>query len=101
VAVIESASGVTVEIESDERGAHSEVVANDGDIDRAVLRGVAAIVGAGGDVRLDITDVTSVGGSVVLVSAFRGEARSVGAAFVDYTRPYAIARAGVAALREL
>jgi hypothetical protein len=101
VAVIESASGVTVEIESDERGVHSETVVDDGDIDRAVLRGVAAIVGAGGDVRLDIADVTSVGGSVLLVSAFRGEARSVGAAFVEYGRPYAIACAGVAALRDL
>jgi hypothetical protein len=101
VAVIESGSGVTVEIESDERGVHREVVADDGDIDRAVLRGVAAIVGASDDVRLDVSDVTMVGGSVLVVSAFRGEARSVGAAFVEYGRPYAIARAGIAALREL
>ncbi|MCL1601445.1 MAG: hypothetical protein M3112_07920 [Actinomycetia bacterium] len=101
VAVIESVSGVTVEIESDERGVHSEPVADDGDIDKAVLRGVAAIVGASDDVRLDVTDVTSVGGSVLLVSAFRNEARSVGAAFVEYGRPYAIARAGIAALRDL
>lgn len=101
VAVVESVSGVIVEIESDERGVHSEPVADDGDIDQAVLRGVAAIVGASDDVRLDITDVTSVGGSVLLVSAFRGEERAVGAAFVEYARPYAIARAGIAALREL
>lgn len=101
VAVVESASGVTVEIESDERGVHSEPVSDGGDIDSAVLRGVAAIVGAGDDVRLDITDVTSLGGSVLLVSAFRGEARSVGAAFVEHGRSYAIARAGAAALREL
>ena len=101
VAVIESVSGVTVEIESDERGVHSEPVADDGDIDQAVLRGVAAIVGASDDVRLDVTDVTSVGGSVLLVSAFGDGARSVGAAFVEYGRPYAIARAGIAALRDL
>ena len=101
VAVIESGSGVTVEIESDERGVLREAVADDGDIDRAVLRGVAAIVGASDDVRLDVSDVTMVGGSVLVVSAFRGEARSVGAAFVEYGRPYAIARAGIAALREL
>lgn len=101
VAVVESASGVAVEIESDERGMHSEPVKNDEDIDQAVLRGLAAIVGASDDVRMDITDIVSVGGPVLLVSAFCGETRSVGAAFVEYARPYAIARAGIAALREL
>ena len=101
VAVIESGSGVTVEIESDERGVLREAVADDGDMDRAVLRGVAAIVGASDDVRLDVSDVTMVGGPVLVVSAFRGETRSVGAAFVEYGRPYAIARAGIAALRDL
>jgi hypothetical protein len=101
VAVIESNVGVTVEIESDERGVHSELVADDGDIEAAVVRGVIAIVGIGVDVRLDTTYVESTDGSVVLVSVFHRGKRAVGAAFVEYGKPYAVARASFDALRDL
>ncbi len=101
VAVIESDVGVTVEIESDERGVHSELVADDGDIEAAVVRGVIAIVGIGVDVRLDTTYVESTDGSVVLVSVFHRGKRAVGAAFVEYGKPYAVARASFDALRDL
>jgi hypothetical protein len=101
VAVIESDLGVTVEIESDDRGIHSELVADDGDVEAAVVRGVIAIVGIGVDVRLDTTYVESNGGSVALVSVFHRGKRAVGAAFVEYGRPYAVARASFSALRDL
>ena len=101
VAVIESDSGVIVEIESDERGVHSELVADDGDVEAAVIRAVIAIVGIGVDVRLDTTYVESSDGSVVLVSVFHRGKRAVGAAFVEYGRPYAVARASCSALRDL
>jgi hypothetical protein len=101
VAVVESADGVTVEIESDDRGVHCESVTDDGDIDNAVLRGVAAIVGVGGDVRTDITDLDGRDGLILVVTAVGKGGRSAGAAFVEYGRPYAIARACLAALRGL
>jgi hypothetical protein len=99
--VVESADGVTVEIESDDRGVHCESVTDDGDIDNAVLRGVAAIVGVGGDVRTDITDLDGRDGLILVVTAVGKGGRSAGAAFVEYGRPYAIARACLAALRGL
>ena len=101
VAVVESTSGVTVEITSDEHGVHSEPVAEDGDIDLAVIRSVVAVTGIGEGVRMELAEVDSIDGAMLLVSAFRGDERAVGAAFVEYGRPYAIARAGFAALRDL
>ena len=101
VAVVESADGVTVEIESDDRGVHCETVADDTDIDNAVLRGVAAIVGADGDVQTAITDLEGGDGLILVVTAVGGSGRSAGAAFVEDGRPYAIARACLAALRGL
>ena len=101
VAVIESTSGVIVEIESDQRGVHSELVTEDGGVDRAAIRGITAIAGIGEDVGIDITDAESGDGLIVLVTAVRGGTRTVGAAFVEYGRPYAIARAGLDAISEL
>jgi hypothetical protein len=101
VAVIESLSGVTVEIESDSGGVHIEPVAEHGDIDQAVVRSVMAIVGVGGDLRMDIADLESGDGPILLVSAFSEAKRAVGAAFIEYGRPYAIARASLAALHDL
>jgi hypothetical protein len=98
IAVVESSEGVTVEIESDVGGVHRELVADEGDIDRAVMNGIAAIAGVGDDVQLEIAEVASGDGLVLVVSAFHGDERAVGAAFVEYGRPYALARAGLSAL---
>lgn len=101
VAVVESVSGVTVEITSDEHGVHSEPVAEDGSIDLAVIRSVVAVAGFGEGLRMELADVDSVDGAMLVVSAFRGDERAVGAAFVEHGRPYAIARAGLVALGDL
>jgi len=101
VAVIEAANGVTVEIEDGAGGVHSEPVDDEGDIDGAVMSGVLSMVDGSEDLRIDITDVETVDGFVLLVTAFRNGERSIGAAFVEYGRPYAVARAGLAALCDL
>ncbi|GMQ94690.1 MAG: hypothetical protein BMS9Abin12_2195 [Acidimicrobiia bacterium] len=101
VAVIESANGVAVEIEDATGGIYSEPVDDEGDIDGAVMNGVLSMVDRSDEMRIDITDVETGDGFIVLVSAFRDDRRSVGAAFVEYGRPYAVARAGLAALCDL
>ena len=101
VAVIESAGGVTVEIEDGAGGIHSELVSGEGSVDDAVMNGVALIVDGSHGAQIDVTEVETAEGTVVMVTAARDDQRSVGAAFVEYGRPYAIARAGLSALLHL
>jgi hypothetical protein len=101
VAVIESTRGVTVEIQDGAGGAQVEPVGDEGNIDAAVMNGVLAMVDGSQDVRVDITDVETEEGTVVMATAVRGDRRSVGAAFIEYGRPYALARAALAALCDL
>ncbi len=98
VAIIESTRGVIVEIEDGTGGIHSESVGDGGDVDDAVMSAVAMIVDGPEEVRVDISDVETADGTVVLVTVAGDDRRSVGAAFVEYGRPYAVARAGLAAL---
>lgn len=101
VAVIESASGVVVEIEDGAGDVHSEPVGGDLNIDGAVLKGVLALVDGSDDVRIDVTDAETGDGTVLLVAAIHGDRRAAGAAFVEHGRPYALARAGLDALCDL
>lgn len=98
VAIIESARGVVVEIEDGAGDVHSEPVGDEGTIDEAVLTGVLALVDGADDSRLDVTDVETGDGIVLLVTAIHDDRRSVGAAFIEFGRPYALARAGIDAL---
>ncbi len=100
VAVIESARGVVVEIEDGAGGVHGEAVDDGGNTDEAVLNGVRALVDSSADVRVDVTEVETGDGTVLLVTAIRGDRRSVGAAFIEHGRPYALARAGLDALSD-
>ncbi len=101
VAVIESTAGVTVEIEDGTGDVYCEPVGDEDTIDRAVMSGVMRIVDGCQGVRIEITDVETVDGTVLMATAIRDDQRSVGAAFVEYGRPYAVARAGLAALSDL
>ena len=101
VAVIESIAGVTIEIEDGTGYVFCESVGDEGTIDRAVMNGVASIVDGSQDARIEVTDVETVDGTVLMVTAIRDGQRSVGAAFVEYGRPYALARAGLIALSDL
>lgn len=100
VAVIESTRGVSVEIEDSAGRVHCEPVGDEGGIDGAVIEGVLALVGGSKDASVEVTDVETDDGSVLLVTVTREDVRSVGAAFIEYGRPYAVARAGLSALTD-
>lgn len=101
VAVVESMTGVSVEIEDGAGMVHSEPVDHEEGIDAAVINGVVAILAVPSDARIDVTDVETRDGSVLLVTASLQGERTVGAALVEYGRPFALARAGLAALLDL
>lgn len=101
VAVVETVAGVSVEIEDGAGIVHCEPVDGPGSIDAAVINGVRALLDISDDVRVNITDVESGEGALLLVTAsYEGE-RYVGTAFVEHRRPYALARAGLACLRDI
>ena len=100
VALIESASGVSVAIEDGEGAVHSVQVDGDMDVDRAVMESVLTLVGGSDDARLEARDVETGDGLLLVVTAVRGGKRSAGVAFVEQARPYAVARAALVALRD-
>jgi hypothetical protein len=101
VSVSESKRGVTVEVEDATRSVHREPVGDDEDIDAAVVRGVLSISGGSPDVQVDAVDIETDDGPVLMVTVRSGEKRAVGAAFVEYGRPYALAVAALGALSDL
>ncbi len=101
VALVESASGVNVEIEDDAGVVCLTRVADGGSTDDAVIRGAVELVGAAGEPDIDVSDVATAGGPVVVVTAIREGERGVGATFVEFGRHFALARATLAALRNL
>lgn len=98
VAVIESVEGVIVEIEDGTGDIYSEPVGDSGGVDEAVMNAVTMIVDDSQDLRMEITEIETAVGTVVMVTAVGDDRRSVGAAFVEHGRPYAVARAGLTAL---
>lgn len=101
VAVIESSGGVVVEIEDGTGGIYSESVGDGENIDDAVMNAVAMIVDGSQDFRMDVTDIETEDGTVVMVTVVGDDQRFVGAAFVGYGRPYSLACAGLTALLHL
>ena len=101
VSVGESTRGVTVEIEDGTGSVHREPVGDDGDLDGAVIRGVVSVVNGSQGVRIDVVDMETVDGPVVMVTAKSDDRRAVGASFIEYGRPYALALAAFAALSDL
>lgn len=94
VGIIESSGGVAVEVEDGKGAVQTVPVGPDGSIDAAVVEAVCSLIGID-DVRsIDISDLTTAEGELVVVTA-RSEAdeRIAGAAFVDFGRPWAVARA--------
>ena len=100
VALIESASGVSVAIEDGKGAVHSVRVDGDMDVDRAVMESVRTLVGGSEDARMEAQDVETGDGLLLVVTAVRGGRRSAGVAFVERARPYAVARAALVALRD-
>jgi hypothetical protein len=97
VAVVESSSGVSVAIEDGLGVVHSVPVDVDRSIDGALLEGVLALVDRA-DARMEVKDVETGDGLVIIVTAVEGEERSAGAAFVEHGRLYAVASAAIVAL---
>ncbi|MGI9585701.1 MAG: hypothetical protein ACR2N7_08950 [Acidimicrobiia bacterium] len=99
VAVVESLDGVDVEIEDADGTKATTRVGEDGSIDTAVIDAVRSLAGIPDSVDLRPMDVSSVDGDVVVVSAHESDGRrAAGAAFVDFGRPWALARAVFQAL---
>ena len=92
VAVVETGSGVAVEVE-DSDGNEGRADVTDSLVDDAVVRAVAALRGIETDVDIDLTDVDTPAGAVVVATSIDGEDRSVGAAFVGPGRFWAVATA--------
>jgi hypothetical protein len=101
VAVVETGDGVHVEIEDGSGNRRSEAVGHDGSIDTAVIGAIRRLLVLDPDLKIDITDVAAGGGDVVLVTTLDAHGRrAVGAALVEFGRPWALALAVVDALRD-
>lgn len=98
VAVVESDSLVTVEIEDGAENVFTAAVGDGGSIDDAVLRAAVALAGAPAGVNLEVADVDVDGAPVVVVTATLDGRITAGASPVDFGRPYALAKAARQAL---
>lgn len=98
VAVVESEAGVIVEIEDGAGVIRRASVHECGSVELAVINGVRAMLDIPDDVRIDVSDVDTSEGTVLLVTGSVGGERFVGAAFVEHRREYALARAALEGL---
>ncbi len=78
VAVVESEAGVIVEIEDGVGVIRRASVDECGSVESAVISGVRAILDISDDVRIDISDVNTKEGTVLLVTGSFGGDRFVG-----------------------
>ena len=94
VGVVETASGVHVEVEDADGNRHRGAVGVDGSIDAALVDAMAPLLDISADARVSIDDVVTDEGAVVLATivSHDGE-RRIGAAYVEFGRPWALARA--------
>ena len=101
VSVVESSSGVFVTVEDNKDRRATVPVGEDGSIDTAVVSAVSKLFGFDRSVALAIEDVDLPTGAVLVASAVNGTSRSAGAAFVEFGRPSAVARAVFQAMENL
>jgi hypothetical protein len=100
VAVVETGEGVHVEVEDGGGNLWSERVGPDGSIDAAVIGAIRRLLRIDPEVKIEATDVAAGGGDVVLVATLGPDGhRSVGATYIDFGRPWALALAVVDAIR--
>ncbi|MGI9666537.1 MAG: hypothetical protein ACR2N2_05480 [Acidimicrobiia bacterium] len=94
VGIIESLEGVAVEVENGAGTVRTVPVGPDGSIDAAVIEAVCSMIGIT-DVRsVEVNDLTTDEGELVVATARdEGDERIAGAAFVDFGRPWAVAKA--------
>ncbi len=105
VGVVETDMGVLVEVEDGLGTRVESVVDQDGSIDAAVIRAVHALLEPDmptddvADVKVIDLDPTDGDEMVVVSVTHPGGRRSAGAAYVEFGRPWAVARAFAQALR--
>jgi hypothetical protein len=101
VAVVETRGSIVVEVTDEADNTFTSTVDSGGIIDEAVLEAIRQLFGAGVDVFLEVVDVVFERTDLVVVEASRGDMRGVGAAHVEFGRPYAVAVAAHRALTSL
>ena len=80
-------------------GSTSEVVTTS--VDDAVIATVLDLLGAPEGTLIDIVDVDTDAGAVVVATARDGEKRTTGSSFIELSRPWAVALAVSATLDDL
>lgn len=94
VGIIESLDGVAVEVENGSGTVRTVPVGPDGSIDAAVIEAVCSMIGITDARSVEISDLTTAEGELVIATARDGDdERIAGAAFVDFGRPWAVAKA--------
>lgn len=98
VAVVESDSSVTIEIEDGAQNVFTSRVGDGGSIDAAVLEAIRAMTGTPADAVLESANVDIGGIPVLVVTASVNGVITAGASPVDFGRPFALAKAARQAL---
>ncbi len=94
VGVVETTDGVHVEVEDDAGNRRTHLVEASGSIDDAIVGAVGALLDIGQYATITISDASTAEGEVVLATAVTATGtRTVGAAYVEFGRPWAVARA--------
>lgn len=94
VGVVETAAGVHVEVEDSDGNRHTGAVGVDGSIDAALIDAMAPLLEIPADALVSIDDVVTAEGDVVLATIVSPDGeRRIGAAYVEFGRPWALARA--------
>ncbi|GMQ99059.1 MAG: hypothetical protein BMS9Abin17_1606 [Acidimicrobiia bacterium] len=93
VSVVESSSGVFVTVTDNKDREASVSVGDHGSIDAAVISAVRKLFGIDDSIQVSVEDLDVSTGSLLVASASDDVSRSAGAAFVEFGRPSAVARA--------
>ena len=94
VGVVETADGVHVEVEDTDGNRQTGAVGVDGSIDAALVDAMAPLLEIPADALVSIDDVVTDEGDVVLATIVsHDDERHIGAAYVEFGRPWALARA--------
>ncbi|MFV1999887.1 MAG: hypothetical protein ACC654_05915 [Acidimicrobiia bacterium] len=101
VSVIESSAGVLVTVTDNKERQASVTVGDDGSIDSAVISAISKLFGIDDSIRVSVEDLHVAKGSLLVALASNGDTRSAGAAFVEFGRPSAVARAAFQAMAGL
>ena len=94
VGVVESDEGVSVDIEDKAGAKRSVPIGDTGSIDEAVIAAVFSLYGLSVDTEIELQDLEGPDGDVVVATVHHASGdRVAGASFVDFGRPWAVARA--------